>query len=85
MTASHLGVGVSGAVVEQMSPGGLSTRARTGKVISRKKNVYRGIPISIFAPGLQKMGEHVAVSPTTGLFFRARPIISSVLPESPLR
>jgi hypothetical protein len=85
MTEPHPGVGVCGAVVEQMSHGGLSLRPRTGKVINRKKNVYRGIPISNFAPGSQKVGDRVAVGPMTGLSFRARLIISSVSPESHLR
>jgi hypothetical protein len=85
MTASHPGAGVSGAVAEQMTFGGLSLRSRTGKVISRKKNAYRGIPISTFAPGSQKMGDHVAVSPIIGLSFRTRLNISSVFPEPHLR
>jgi hypothetical protein len=68
-----------------MSLGRISLRPGTGKVISRKKNVYRGIPISIFASGLHTKSDPVAVSPTTGLSFRACLNTSSVFPESHVR
>jgi hypothetical protein len=81
MTSPHAGAGASRAVTDQKSLGGLSSRSTTGKVISRKKNIHRGIPIST-SPGHHTKGDHIAVSPSTGLSLRARLNISSIFTES---
>jgi hypothetical protein len=85
MTASLPGVGAQLGTQPENPLDGFSGRSRTGKVISRKKNIYRGIPISTSAPGPHTMGDHVAESPTIGFSFRARLNTSSVRAESQVR
>jgi acyl-CoA hydrolase len=77
--ASHLGI------QPENSLDGFSRRSETGKVISRKKNVYQGNFISTFAAGPHAMCNDVAESPTVGLSPRTRLNISSAFAESLVR